>query len=149
MHSGLFDSHQQPDEFGGGWSMPTIFTRIVAGEIPSFKLMENEQFYAFLDIRPINPGHTLVVPKIEVDEFFDLEPTWLKGLMPFAQPIAKALKTVTGQRIGMLVAGFEVPHAHLHLIPIQTEADLDFARARPADPDSLKAIQQQIVGALA
>ncbi len=129
--------------------MPTIFTRIIQGEISSFRLAENQHFYAFLDIRPINPGHTLVVPKIEVDELFDLDPLWLQGLMPFAHPIAQALKQVTGHRVGLLVAGFEVPHAHLHLIPIRQETDLDFARARPADPEVLESMQQKLLAAMA
>ncbi len=125
--------------------MPSIFSRIIAGEIPSYKLQENAEFFAFLDIRPINPGHTLIVPKVEVDQFFDLSGPELQGLMAFAKPIADALKRVTGRRVGLLVAGFEVPHAHLHLIPIETEADLDFTRARPAPAEALKAMQERLV----
>ena len=129
--------------------MPTIFTRIIQGDIPSFAIKDDEKFFAFLDIRPINPGHTLVVPKVEVDEVFELDSRWLQAMLPFAQPIARALKAVTGHRIGVLVAGFEVPHAHLHLIPIESEADLDFARAKPATPDALKSMQDKILAALA
>ncbi len=128
--------------------MPTIFSRIIRKEIPSFKVAENDRFYAFLDIRPINPGHTLVVPKIEIDEVFDLPAEWLTEILPFAQPIARALREATGQRIGMLVAGFEVPHAHLHLIPIASEADLTFARARPATDEDLQAMQARVWRAL-
>ncbi len=124
--------------------MSTIFSRIIRQEIPSFKIAENDRFYAFLDIRPINPGHTLVVPKIEIDDVFDLPAEWLAEMLPFAQPVAKALGQATGQRVGMLVAGFEVPHAHLHLIPIASEADLTFARARPATAEELRAMQIRV-----
>lgn len=129
--------------------MSTLFSRIVAREIPSFGVAESDQFYAFLDIRPINPGHVLVVPKIEVDELFDLDNQWLQGLMPFAKPLASALKRVTGQRVGVLVAGFEVPHAHVHLIPIACEADLDFSRAKTATTVELARMQERIIQALA
>ena len=129
--------------------MSTLFSRIVAREVPSFGVAESDQFYAFLDIRPINPGHVLVVPKIEVDELFDLDNEWLQGLMPFAKPLASALKRVTGRRVGVLVAGFEVPHAHVHLIPITSEADLDFSRAKSAHTAELERMQGRIIEALA
>ncbi len=126
--------------------MATIFTKIIQGEIPSFKIAENEQFYAFLDIRPINPGHTLVVPKQETDYLFDLDDELLSSMLVFARPIAAAIeKTVPCKRIGLLVAGLEVPHAHLHLVPITGEGDLTFARAKPADMDDLKVLHGQIL----
>lgn len=128
--------------------MASIFSRIIAGEIPSAKIREDDRFFAFLDIRPINPGHTLVVPRVEIDELFDLAPDLLEGMLPFAQPIARALKKVTGMRVGLLVAGLEVPHAHLHLIPIRSERDLDFSRARAADPEELRRMAEAVRAAL-
>lgn len=120
---------------------PSIFTRIIRGEIPCEKILEDDRFFAFLDIRPIAPGHTLVVPKVQTDKVFDLDPETLAAMLPFAGRIAKALeKAVPCERIGMLVAGFEVPHAHLHLVPIQREGDLSFANARPADKEELARI---------
>jgi histidine triad (HIT) family protein len=121
-----------------GVGMPSIFTRIIKGEIPCEKILEDADWFAFLDIRPINPGHTLVVPKIEVDELFEVADDVLSGAMPFAKRIAKALKrTVPCERIGVMVAGFEVPHAHIHLVPIQGEGELTFSRARAAKPEEL------------
>lgn len=97
----------------------TIFSRIIKGEIPCYKIAENDRYFAFLDIRPVRPGHTLVIPKIEVDYLFDLEASTLSGLLEFAQPIAKAIDQATGcMRTGLVVEGLEVPHAHIHLIPI-------------------------------
>ena len=125
--------------------MPSIFSRIIKGEIPCEKILENEDFFAFLDIRPINPGHTLVVPKAEVDELFEVSDEILRGAMPFAKRIARALKqSVPCGRIGVLVAGFEVPHAHIHLVPINGEGELSFSRARPAKPEDLAALGKRI-----
>jgi histidine triad (HIT) family protein len=125
--------------------MPTIFTRIIKGEIPCEKILENDQLFAFLDIRPINPGHTLVVPKMEIDELFDVPDEFLQSALPFAKIIATALKkTVPCKRIGVLVAGFEVPHAHIHLVPIQAEGELSFSRARAAKPEDLSALARKI-----
>lgn len=125
--------------------MASIFSRIIQGEIPSEKILEDERFLAFLDIRPINPGHTLVIPKQEVDDLFDLSPDLLAGALPFAQRVAKALKqSVPCRRIGMMVAGFEVPHAHIHLVPIQAEGELSFSRARAAKPEELKSMGGKI-----
>ena len=125
--------------------MASIFTRIIQGEIPSEKILENDRFFAFLDIRPISPGHTLVVPKIEVDNLFDLENKYLEGMLPFAQRISKALvQVVPCQRIGLMVAGFEVPHAHLHLVPIQQEGDLSFSKAKPVSREELIELGQKI-----
>ena len=125
--------------------MASIFTRIIQGEIPCEKIAENDRFFAFLDIRPISSGHTLVVPKTEVDNLFDLDSETLQGMLPFAQQIARALeKAVPCQRIGMMVAGFEVPHAHLHLVPIKQEGDLSFSKARPASKEELQTVGKKI-----
>jgi histidine triad (HIT) family protein len=107
--------------------MSSIFTKIINGEIPSYKIAEDENYYAFLDINPNTKGHTLVIPKIEVDKIFDLDAETYTGLMQFAHRIAKALeKTVSCSRIGMTVVGLEVPHAHVHLIPINNVSDINF-----------------------
>jgi len=111
--------------------MPSIFTRIIKGEIPSYKIAEDENFFAFLDINPLKEGHTLVVPRKEVDYFFDLEKDLLAEMMVFAQKVALAIeKVVPCKRIGLVVLGLEVPHAHIHLIPIDSEADVRFSNPR-------------------
>jgi histidine triad (HIT) family protein len=111
--------------------MSTIFSRIIAGEIPSYKVAEDENFYAFLDINPVAKGHTLVVPKTEVDYIFDLDDDVLAGMIVFAKKVAKAVeKAVDCKRIGLTVIGLEVPHAHIHLIPISKESDISFAQTR-------------------
>lgn len=111
--------------------MATIFSRIVKGEIPSYKVAEDERFYAFLDINPLAEGHTLVIPKQEVDYLFDLDPDTLSGLMLFAQRVAKAVeKVVPCKRIGVAVLGLEVPHAHIHLVPLNRESDIDFHKPK-------------------
>ncbi|WP_025842819.1 HIT family protein [Porphyromonas gingivicanis] len=105
--------------------MASIFSRIIKGEIPSYKVAEDNLFYAFLDINPTSKGHTLVVPKEEVDYLFDLEDNTLSGLTLFAKKVAKAIKEVIPcQRVGVAVVGLEVPHAHIHLIPINEEKDM-------------------------
>ena len=125
--------------------MSTIFTRIINGEIPCQKLTEDDRFFSFLDIRPINTGHTLVIPKREIDCFFDLDDDLLGGIMQFARPIARAIeKVVPCERVGVMVAGLEVPHAHVHLIPISDVGQLTFANARDSDPDALAALATQI-----
>ena len=107
--------------------MSSIFTKIINQEIPSYKVAENDDFYAFLDINPNAKGHTLVIPKKEVDNVFDLDAETYAGLMQFARKVAKALeKTIACNRIGMTVVGLEVPHAHVHLIPINSVADINF-----------------------
>ncbi len=107
--------------------MSSIFTKIIKGEIPSYKVAEDENYYAFLDINPNAKGHTLVVPKKEVDRLFDLDAETYTGLLQFAYKVAKALeKTVACNRIGMTVVGLEVPHAHVHLIPINRVSDINF-----------------------
>ncbi|PSR33713.1 MAG: HIT family protein [Sulfobacillus benefaciens] len=125
--------------------MPSLFSRIVQKELPSYGILEDEQFYAFLDIRPVKDGHTLVVPKVEVDQFFDLDPAHLSAILQFAKPIADALKIVTHcDRVGLVVAGFEVPHAHLHLIPANEMEDLDFGRAHLAPEAALRDMAQRL-----
>ena len=125
----------------------TIFSKIIAGEIPSYKIAENEKFFAFLDIFPLREGHTLVVPKTEVDNLFDLPEEYLKEMLVFAQPIAKAIeKAFKCNRCGISVIGLEVPHAHMHLIPINSSNDLNFTQHKPkASEESLKKVQEKIL----
>jgi histidine triad (HIT) family protein len=105
----------------------TIFSKIIVGEIPSYKIAEDENFYAFLDINPLTKGHTLVVPKIEEDYIFNLDDAILGDLMIFSKKVARAIeKSIPCVRVGVAVIGLEVPHAHVHLIPIQTESDMNF-----------------------
>lgn len=111
--------------------MPTIFSRIISGEIPCHKIAENETYFAFLDIMPLAPGHVLVVPKIPVDYIFDVEDDILAGMLPFAKRIAHAMeKVIPCERIGVSVIGLEVPHAHMHLIPLRTMDDINFSRPK-------------------
>lgn len=111
--------------------MATIFSRIVNGEIPSYKVAEDDRFYAFLDINPLAKGHTLVIPKVEVDYLFDLDSETLAGLTLFAQRVAKAIERVVPcKRIGVAVLGLEVPHAHIHLVPLNKESDIDFHKPK-------------------
>jgi histidine triad (HIT) family protein len=130
--------------------MATIFSRIIAGEIPSFKIAENDQFYAFLDVFPLVPGHTLVVPKKETDKLFDMDAQDLGAVLQFAQPIARAIeKAFPCKRCGMAVIGLEVPHAHVHLVPIDTADDLNFTRPKlKPSQDELKEAQQKILQVL-
>ena len=109
----------------------TIFSRIVAGEIPSYKVAEDERFYAFLDINPLAKGHTLVIPKREVDYLYDLDDETLSAMILFAKGIAGKIKAYTGcNRVATVVLGLEVPHAHIHLIPMNSEKDVDFSREK-------------------
>jgi len=128
----------------------TIFSKIIAGEIHSYKIAENEKFFAFLDIAPLVKGHVLVVPKTEVDNMFDLPDEYLSGLLVFARPIAKAIeKSFRCNRCGMEVMGLDVPHAHLHLIPINSSDDLNFTRRKlKLSPEQFKEVQEKIVAAL-
>ncbi len=121
--------------------MATIFTRIAKGEIPSYKVAENEDFYAFLDISPLAPGHTLVIPKhIEDDYIFNLPEDVYNGLWAFARKVAVAIKkAVPCKRVGVAVLGMEVPHTHIHLVPLQTEGDMDFRKVKPQVSDEQKA----------
>ena len=126
--------------------MASIFSRIVAGEIPSYKVAENDDFYAFLDISPLAEGHTLVIPKKEVDYIFDLDCDTYQGLWKFASQVAGALeKAVPCKRIGVTVLGMEVPHTHIHLVPLQTEGDLDFKKEKKSlSPEKMAAIARAI-----
>ena len=109
----------------------TIFSKIIAGEIPSYKCAENDKFYAFLDINPVAQGHTLVVPKHEVDYLFDLSDSELSEMMVFAKQVAQAIKAAFPcRKVGMAVLGLEVNHAHIHLIPLQSEGDMDFRKEK-------------------
>jgi histidine triad (HIT) family protein len=111
--------------------MASIFTRIINGEIPCYKVAEDDRFIAFLDVRPLKPGHTLVVPKKEIDYIFDLDEETLAGMIVFARRVALAMKEVIDcRRIGVAVLGLEVPHAHIHLIPLTRETDLLFTNPR-------------------
>ncbi|MBQ3722193.1 MAG: HIT family protein [Bacteroidales bacterium] len=128
--------------------MATIFTRIANGEIPSWKVAESEDFYAFLDISPLAKGHTLVIPKkVEDDYIFHLDEETYAGLWAFARKVAVALKAaVPCQRVGVAVLGMEVPHTHIHLVPLQTEGDLDFRKERPVvTPEEQTAIAASIL----
>ena len=111
--------------------MATIFTKIVKGEIPSYKIYEDDQFYAFLDINPLAKGHTLLIPKKEVDYLFDVEDALLSEMIVVSKKIAKAIeKAITCNRVGLMVIGLEVPHAHIHLIPILQEGDMNLSNER-------------------
>ena len=128
-----------------GGAMTSLFTKIIKGEIPCHKICEDDRFLAFLDIRPINPGHTLVIPKKEINYIFDVEDPLLSAMIIFAKRVAHAIKDeVECLRIGVMVAGLEVPHAHIHLIPIQKIADLNFANAKSMDNNSLAEIAERI-----
>ncbi|MBL0357590.1 MAG: HIT family protein [Chitinophagaceae bacterium] len=124
----------------------TIFSKIIAGQIPSYKIAEDEYFFAFLDIFPLVKGHVLVVPKMETDKFFDLGDEYLSRLLLFAKPIAHAIeKAFDCNRCGISVVGLEVPHAHLHLMPINSADDLNFMRAKlKLSPEELKVVQGKI-----
>lgn len=130
--------------------MASIFSRIISGKIPSYTIDEDEKFYAFLDIFPLVEGHVLVVPKLEVDNLFDLPPDLLGEMIRFAQPIAKAIESCFDcNRCGMSVVGLEVPHAHIHLVPIKSANDLNFTREKMKFSDNrMKEIQEMIVTAL-
>lgn len=125
----------------------TIFSKIIAGEIPSYKIAENDKFFAFLDIAPLREGHTLVIPKTEVDNLFDLDDEYLSGLLVFARPIAKAIeKAFRCNRCGIEVIGLDVPHAHVHLIPINGAQDLNFTQHKGrATDEQLKKAQEKIL----
>ncbi len=126
--------------------MPSVFTKIINGEIPSYKIAEDENFYAFLDINPLKKGHTLVVPKIEEDYVFNLNDQTLQELMLFSKRVAKAMKeAIPCLRIGVSIIGLEVPHAHVHLIPIDHINDMSFNRPKLVlDSEIMKKIQESI-----
>lgn len=129
--------------------MSSIFTRIVNGEIPAYKIAEDENFLAFLDAMPLVKGHTLVIPKKEVDLVFDLETEEYKNLWAFAQQVAKKIgKAIPCERVGVAVVGLEVPHAHIHLVPLNKMSDLNFQNERlKLSPEEYKEIQQSIIEA--
>ncbi len=126
--------------------MATIFSKIINGEIPSYKIAENEEFFAFLDINPLKAGHTLVVPKKETDYIFDLEDVSLSAMMLFSKKIASAIKTAFPcNRIAVVILGLEVPHAHIHLIPMDTMEDINFKNKKlKFSPEEFKAIADKI-----
>ena len=125
----------------------TIFSKIIDGKIPCYKIAENEKFFAFLDINPLVEGHTLVIPKLEIDNFFDMPDDYLNQIFLFAKPIAKAIeKSFDCNRCGLSVIGLEVPHAHMHLVPINNADDLNFTREKlNPSPEELKTAQQKIL----
>jgi histidine triad (HIT) family protein len=125
----------------------TIFSKIISGEIPSYKIAEDNDFLAFLDVFPLVEGHILVVPKIEVDKFFELDDNFLSRILNFAKPITQAQEKVFScKRVGISVIGLEVPHAHLHLVPINSADDLNFTRPKlKMTSDDLYAVQQKIL----
>ena len=127
--------------------MATIFSRIIQGEIPCYKIAEDERFFAFMDINPVAVGHTLVIPKREDDYIFNLEDDEIGAMMVFAKKVAKAIeKAVTCKRIGVAVIGLEVPHAHIHLIPISQEGDMDFKKEHVhMSDDEFREVQKRIV----
>jgi histidine triad (HIT) family protein len=130
--------------------MASIFSKIIAGEIPSYKVAEDDKFLAFLDINPLAKGHTLVIPKKEVDYIFDIESPLYGELFVFAQKVAKGIKAVVPcTKVGMTVIGLEVAHAHIHLIPIETIYDMDFSKAKlKLDSDDFKSIAESIAASI-
>lgn len=125
--------------------MATIFTKIIKGEIPCYKIAEDENYFAFLDINPVQKGHTLVVPKIEDDYIFHLDDQTLSGLMLFSKKVAKAIeKAVPCKRISVAVVGLEVPHTHVHLIPITKESDLNFTKKQQLSTEEMEKIAESI-----
>lgn len=128
----------------------TLFSKIIARDIPSYRIAENEKFYAFLDIFPLREGHTLVIPKTEVDNLFDLPEEYLNEILSFARPVAKAIeKAFRCNRCGISVIGLDVPHTHIHLIPINSANDLNFTQPKPkASDESLKKAQEKILSCL-
>ena len=128
----------------------TLFSKIIAGQIPSFRIAEDDMFFAFLDIAPLREGHTLVIPKTETDKFFDVPDDYLARILLFAKPIAHAIeKAFDCNRCGLSVVGLEVPHAHLHLVPISSIDDLDFKRAKlKPSQQELRATQEKILARL-
>jgi histidine triad (HIT) family protein len=125
----------------------TIFSKIIAGEIPSYRIAENEKFFAFLDIFPLREGHVLVVPKKETDKLFDLDDDYLRDMLVFARPIAHAIERAFAcNRCGISVIGLEVPHAHMHLVPINSSNDLNFTQPKPkAAKEDLERVQEKIL----
>ena len=126
--------------------MASLFTKIINGEIPSYKCAENEKFYAFLDINPVQKGHTLVVPKKETDYIFDIDDVDLAEMIVFAKKVAKAVKAVVPcVKIGVAVIGLEVRHAHIHLVPMQKEGDMDFRKKQTLPQETMKDLADNIL----
>ena len=130
--------------------MATIFSKIVSGDIPSYRIYEDENYYAFLDINPLAIGHTLVIPKTETDYLFDLEDDLLAGMMVFAKKVARAIdKTIDCKRVGVAVLGLEVPHAHIHLVPLNTLHDIEFSRPKlKLSKEEFEVVADKIAGAI-
>jgi histidine triad (HIT) family protein len=128
----------------------TIFSKIIAGEVPSYKIAENDKFFAFLDIFPVKKGHILVIPKTEVDKIFDVPDEYLSELLVFAKPIAKAIeKIIACNRVNIITVGLEVPHAHIHLIPTNHPGDMNLANEKlTLSKEEFEQIQHQIIGAM-
>ena len=125
--------------------MATLFSRIAAGEIPSYKVAETDRYFAFLDINPVQPGHVLVIPKNETDYIFDIEDDEYAGLTLFAKKVARALRrAVPCSKVGVAVIGLEVPHAHIHLVPMSKEGDLDFSKKTTLPEAEMKALAEAI-----
>lgn len=125
--------------------MATLFSRIAAGEIPSYKVAETDRYFAFLDINPVQPGHVLVIPKKETDYIFDIEDDEYAGLQLFAKKVARALRrAVPCRKVGVAVIGLEVPHAHIHLVPMSKEGDLDFTKKTTLPDAEMKSIAEAI-----
>lgn len=125
--------------------MSTVFSKIVRGEIPSYKIAENDKFYAFLDINPLQKGHTLVIPKRETDYFFDIEDDEIGQMTVFAKRVAEQIKKqIPCKKVAMIVLGLEVPHAHIHLIPINREADINFKEPLKLTPEEFKDIASKL-----
>ena len=125
--------------------MPSLFTKIINGEIPCHKILEDDDYLAFLDIRPINPGHCLAITKKEIDYVFNVDDELLQGLIVFAKKVALKIDKVTDcKRVGIMVAGLEVPHCHVHLVPINDVGDLNFAKAKDATPEELSQMVEKI-----
>ncbi len=129
--------------------MSSVFSKIIKGDIPSYKIAEDDNFYAFLDINPNAKGHTLCVPKVEVDKIFDLDQETFMGLMSFSRKVAKAMESVIDcNRVGIAVVGLEVPHAHVHLIPLQSMQDMNFKNTISLSADDFSAIAKSISAAI-
>lgn len=125
--------------------MASVFTKIIQGELPAYKIAENDEFLAFLDISPNAPGHTLCIPKKEVDKIFDLDQETYRGLMEFSRKVALAIgKAIPCERVGMAVVGLEVPHVHVHLIPLNSMKDMDFSRKMTLSEEEFEAAQEAI-----
>jgi histidine triad (HIT) family protein len=131
-------------------SSMTIFSKIISGEIPCYKIAEDDKFFAFLDIFPFQYGHTLVIPKVEVDKIFDVPDDYLSGILVFAKPVAKAIeKAFRCDRVNIITVGLEVPHAHIHLIPTNTTSDMSPSKGKlKLSQEQLKDVQQKILNAM-